>query len=222
MDKRNAGVLRVRVNARYEQGFREDRKELFWNAVRQSATISVDASGNELEARLVRNFGRELKQKLIDYLHESWSGRGHRHDFPGLSLQAAPAPIADQLLALSSVFFEARVDRYGSLSFDVEIAGARELASLFNNNIELLMMFMRAYVPGTFENAIRFNMPDEALDFEMTASDQLREAFVAPAKSKRAIGLPGASREVGNRKRDSLACRSSRVDRLLRRVQRHR
>jgi hypothetical protein len=195
---KGGGALRVRVTSREEDGFRsQDRKERFWNTYRHAPPNGlVEVSANELESRFLKNFGTQLKQKLVDYFHESWSGRGHRHDFPGMSLQSAGPAIGNHVVALGRVFFEARIDRYGSLDFSVEIAGARQLASLFDNDISLLLMFARCYVPAAFDDATSIHsVPKDAFDFEVSASDELREVFATPPK-KGALRLPDASREL--------------------------
>jgi hypothetical protein len=196
--RKSGGAVRVRVTSREEDDFRsQDRKERFWNIYRHAPPNgTVDVSANELEARLLKNFGSQLKQKLVDYFHESWSGRGHRHDFPGMSLQSAGPAIGNHVVALGRVLFEARIDRYGSLDFSVEIAGARQLASLFDNDLSLLLMFMRTYVPAAFEDATSIHsIPKGAFDFDVSASDELREVF-ATAPKKGALRLPDASREM--------------------------
>lgn len=189
MADRTIATLRVRVVARDENLFiDEEPRARFWRAVTHATKTSADTAPLLFERRLEENFGDQLKRRVVNYFHTSWRGDDHRQDFPGRVVTLEKAD--QQGLALSHVFFEAHVRGYGSLDLAVEIAGARDLAALLDNNLDLFMMLMRAYIPYSFRQVTNVYGNEDAATFDITASPELREAF--EGRPRRTPALPQA------------------------------
>jgi hypothetical protein len=175
--------------ARDENVFSEaEPRARFWRAVTHATRTSGETEPALFERRLEESFGDDLKRRVVRYFHTSWRGDDHRQDFPGRVITLEKAD--KQGLALSHVFFEARVRGYGSLDFAVEIAGARDLAGLLDNNLDLFMMLMRAYIPETFRQVTNVYGNADAVSFDISASPELRDAF--EGKPHRQLALPQA------------------------------
>lgn len=176
MGDRDIATLRVRVVARDENVYSyEEPRARFWHALTHATKNAAEITPELFERRLEENFGDDLKRRVVNYFHTAWRGDHHQHDFPGRVVTIEKAD--KQGLALSHIFFEARVRGYGSLDFAVEIAGARDLAGLLDNNLDLLMMLMRAYIPDTFRQVTNVYGNEDAATFDISASPELREAF---------------------------------------------
>jgi hypothetical protein len=74
------------------------------------------------------------------------------------------------------------VIRYGSLSFDLEIAGLEALAQLLGHNFELFQMLTEMYVPQAFMSAFGlYNTPVvEDLQYSYAPTPGVALAFSAP------------------------------------------
>ena len=76
------------------------------------------------------------------------------------------------------------------MDFALEIAGARDLAGLLDNNLDLFMMLMRAYIPDTFRQVTNVYGNADAMTFDISASPELRDAF--EGRPRRPLALPQA------------------------------
>ena len=177
--------LRIRVSVPGQpENVKADRRESFWSRVRERPHIQSSyepSSTSEIEAALLREFGRHLHDFLVKHFHSAWQGPDARGMSSLDQFQATyPVPAAAALLPL--VFFEARVLGYSSLSLGVEIAGVKQLAELFDGNYDTFMMFLRQYVPLAFSYAAQpFSTGD--LCFEIAVGPGLREEFVRDVRS---------------------------------------
>jgi hypothetical protein len=191
MADHTVATLRVRVVARDEDIFRSDEpRARFWRAITHATQNNTETAPHLFERRLEENFGDNLKRRIVSYFHTSWRGDHHRQDFPGRVVTLEKAD--QQGLALSHVFFEAHVRGYGSLDLAVEIAGARDLAALLDNNLDLFMMLMRAYIPDSFREVTNVHGNEDVATFDISPSPELREAF--EERPRRALALPQAMR----------------------------
>lgn len=189
MADRDLATLRVHAVARDENVYSyEEPRARFWHAATQASKSSAEDPPERFERRLEENFGEHLKRLVVHFFHASWRGDDHRNDFPGRVITVEKAD--KQGVALSHVFFEARVRGYGSLDFAIEIAGARDLAGLVDNNLDLFMMLMRAYIPDSFRQVTQIYGAEDAVTFDISPSPELREAF--EQRPRRSPSLPVA------------------------------
>lgn len=133
-----------------------DPRERFWQQVREHplASNSPSRTNEQFEAELEQRFGDQLHRLLVEYFHDAWQGpgRGRGRNDPDRPILAPRVPSDASLLPL--VNFKASVLGYHSLELGVAVAGAENLAKLFDDNYDLLAIFLGAYVPQAFEQTL--------------------------------------------------------------------
>ena len=197
---RHLAQLLVRATARDEERFRdEDPRARFWRALENAATSRTqERSPSEYEAQLRNDFGPALTRRVVAHVSQGLAVL-HGNEGP---VAARPLALKSNVLerrieSLSTVFFQFKLRGYGSLDFSVEIAGIGHVARLLDNNFDLFMMLMEAYIPQSFYEVTPFGYPPDAISFAITADDQTREAFAESAAPRRAVmsGGGGFTRE---------------------------
>jgi hypothetical protein len=160
-----------------------DPREEFCALLRRHAIISDPdlLTTSEFETRLEREFGDRLHDSLVEHFHVAWQAPLVRKYFhPDRAIYVPPPPFPNASL-LPLVFFEARVLAYHSLELGVAVAGARNLAKLFDDNYELVMMFLRTYVPVAFAQTL-YEWRTTDLRFDVVPEPGFRESLVSSAQ----------------------------------------
>ncbi len=187
-------TLEVRAVARDERRFNNnsDARTRFWRAIEEKTSPS------EREERLKQNFGPALARKVASHLHQMWGT--HIDQMPPERFRIVGPfgrAMERRMDALSGVFFTFRLRGYSSLDFSVEIIGLRSLAQLIDNNFDVFMAMMSAYIPASFREAISFYGDADAISFELMPDEELRSAFEhAPARASSRGGSASSPRDA--------------------------
>lgn len=119
----------------------------FWHYIQQHMTPAARfASGEEMERRLRREFGMVLRNLLLT---EFLKGRayGVRNGSPGESATAERESAAEAGAAPLFALDVASDINYGSMSFDLCVAGLRGFLGFFDSNWQLFRIAFVQYCP---------------------------------------------------------------------------
>lgn len=151
-------------------------RDAFWSPIiQQSAGVTFGTEDlwpkvEAVEAALKNRLGTALREELREYFAQSGAfRRGPEGHFATMPERFA--------LLLPLVGFEVRYLNYGSLDLTLEIAGAKNLASLFEGNLDLFLIFLHGYLPAAFQTAT--NLDPSGLTFNAFPSADLASVFAS-------------------------------------------
>lgn len=196
---RQLAQLRVRAIARDEQKFQyEDARARFWSALQNASSSKTEGTPSEYEAHLRNDFGPALTRKVVAHVNQGL-GALNSNERPSSArrLPLKSSALERRIESLAAIFFQFKLSGYSSLDFSVEIAGIGHLARLLDNNFDLFMMLMAAYIPQSFYEAIPFGYEPDAISFDISADEDTREAFVERSARSQSMmgGVAGFARE---------------------------
>lgn len=157
-------IRAVPINFRNEKS----DKYSFWASVRDgSRNSNIDFNIDEIENRFRDNFGRVLKRNLEKFFFSE----DLRYMLGGKHFEKVSYPSLDyvenNIKLLSQIFFQVRIQGYSSLNFSLEMTSLSKIAELFDNNFDLFKMFLDAYIPRSFEQAVENFDTEGKFDFEI-------------------------------------------------------
>jgi hypothetical protein len=130
------------------------------------------------ERRVEASFGRELKQQLRRYLTENF------------------ATEREVTRTLRRVYFRTRIRGYSSLQLAVAVKGMKSLAKAFDDDFDLLKMFLQTYTPIAFSDSVGVSGMRNEVEAEAQIPKTFQEEFQGedktPSKSSRISSGIGA------------------------------
>jgi hypothetical protein len=133
----------------------------------------------EMEAHWITTFPRKLKDLLVDALPGLASGRPPWWRFETISAAEATSTQKRKPEPDFEFFITGEIV-YGSMTFDLGIAGIKEFLELFNNNFDLIWPFLSMYVPVAFADSVGGSASDYASSVEGGASLALAAQAAKP------------------------------------------
>ncbi len=154
-----------------------DLTSAFWSQVQSNHRNSGldDSSAKRLEERIIANFGRDLRDTLIQEFKFGGGARNHRRkEFPEhmVEYRASPGPVP-------SFCFQVTGLKYGSLALGIDVIGVKGLVEFFDNNFDLFKTVLNQYAPLAFAvSATAYSSAYiDGLTSTVEASKQLSDAF---------------------------------------------
>jgi hypothetical protein len=159
--------VEVKVHLHEENGNKEEIRQLestsrdqFWKCLSDhSATPSnkEEKTPRELELLLEQGFGLKLHSLLAKHFLASYPQENIRDSRDGKSFTSLDGSRGEYEYTrlLPKILFKARVRRYSSLVFGVDISGIESLARLFDGSYDTFELFLDQYIPEAFRATYR-------------------------------------------------------------------
>ncbi len=157
------------------------KREQFWAYLRATSGYGVadvkEKTTRQLEVMLEQKFGLELHALLVKHFLINYSSEHGGQTLRNTSgkLRGDAQQEQDYARLLPRILFKARIRRYSSLVFGVDISSLEFLAKLFDGSYEAFEFFLDQYIPEAF--LATFGEWEGSAEYTLKPDSTIRKTF---------------------------------------------
>jgi hypothetical protein len=213
--------IRIRITRREaDEPSSADRRRAFWAPYLDVGDRSRGNTLGELESKLCRQFGRDLRNQLVYHLRDTifrnqddhnldrfmfrfdkgpessfeWASAYEKFiDYRIELLRSNPAIQRERIRIVEAVslIFSTRIASYSSLNLELSMGSLEKVAKVFDSNFESFRVFLEAFVPLAFANVFSEDFADLHA-FEISIPTSFTTAFSSVPSSPNPPSAPAA------------------------------